>query len=404
MDEYISVYCINENNSNIKFDEKAGYKIVANVMGAFEWKTIRSVVELAKENNDEVVVILKEADNIGFLPDFDCLYESLVFAVEEGFHFIQLIGSLNFPYVSLNQSIAYVTDIKECSGFLITSALFDLFLEIDTKEIINVKLEVILNHIIFKKSAIMQRCAMEVKERCIHVIVPFRNIERYLHECCQSILTQNYRNFRVYFVDDCSTDGSLGQIPEDERFVVIKNSERKYALENILNVLEQQNIDDSDVVVILDGDDKLTHNYVFQLINEIYSDKGIKLTYGSLRFMNTMDKFGYCYTEEEFKNLRTAGWKASHLKTFKYEIYKAYKSYDPYLTHMKDKDGNVFMMPYDIALMFPLLEVSRFEGTFFVKDPIYMYRIHDDNDQFSNRELQQRGELEIRAKRSLLEV
>jgi glycosyltransferase involved in cell wall biosynthesis len=42
----------------------------------------------------------------------------------------------------------------------------------------------------------------------ISVIVPIYNVEKYLKRCIDSILDQEYENFEIILVDDCSTDNS----------------------------------------------------------------------------------------------------------------------------------------------------------------------------------------------------
>lgn len=42
----------------------------------------------------------------------------------------------------------------------------------------------------------------------ISIIIPVYNVEMYLAECVNSVLTQSYKNFEVLLIDDGSTDSS----------------------------------------------------------------------------------------------------------------------------------------------------------------------------------------------------
>lgn len=59
------------------------------------------------------------------------------------------------------------------------------------------------------------------------VIVPVYNCENYITRCLDSILCQNYSNFELICVDDCSTDGSLSILytyaEKDKRVTVIES-------------------------------------------------------------------------------------------------------------------------------------------------------------------------------------
>ncbi|MBO5525554.1 MAG: glycosyltransferase family 2 protein [Clostridia bacterium] len=57
------------------------------------------------------------------------------------------------------------------------------------------------------------------------IIVPIYNIEKYLRECIESVLTQDFLNYELILVDDGSTDRSVAICDEyackDERIIVI---------------------------------------------------------------------------------------------------------------------------------------------------------------------------------------
>lgn len=70
----------------------------------------------------------------------------------------------------------------------------------------------------------MSDSPMKKMSQTVSVIVPVYNVEKYLHECVDSILNQTYQNLEVILVDDGSTDnsGTICDIYEkDERVRVI---------------------------------------------------------------------------------------------------------------------------------------------------------------------------------------
>ena len=56
----------------------------------------------------------------------------------------------------------------------------------------------------------------------ISVIMPVYNVEKYLHECLDSVLAQTMRDFEVICVDDESTDGSVGILEEYAKHLCLK--------------------------------------------------------------------------------------------------------------------------------------------------------------------------------------
>ena len=63
----------------------------------------------------------------------------------------------------------------------------------------------------------------------VSVIIPVYNVEEYLAECLDSVISQTEKDIEIICVEDCSTDSSLAVLQEyakkDDRIVVIQNEE-----------------------------------------------------------------------------------------------------------------------------------------------------------------------------------
>ena len=89
------------------------------------------------------------------------------------------------------------------------------------------------------------------------IIVPVYNIENYITECIESIITQTYQNFELILVDDESTDKS-GEICDmyAKMYSKIKVIHKK---NGGLSSARNSGIDNSngEYLMFIDGDDKL---------------------------------------------------------------------------------------------------------------------------------------------------
>jgi glycosyltransferase involved in cell wall biosynthesis len=166
-------------------------------------------------------------------------------------------------------------------------------------------------------------------ENRIIVIVPFRNVAKYIQQCWQSLAEQEYGNYKLVFSDDCSSDGSLSLIPENEHSIRIRYDQRMYALANIYHSILRSQPEDEDIIAIVDGDDFLLHNRVFYKINEIYKQKDCLLTYGQYCTADGNMMYKTPYTKDEFRSLRTCDFRATHLKTFRFKLFKNFLKQDP---------------------------------------------------------------------------
>ncbi|MCL4360889.1 glycosyltransferase family 2 protein [Candidatus Dependentiae bacterium] len=212
------------------------------------------------------------------------------------------------------------------------------------------------------------------------IVIPTRNNENICIENLKSAICQNYPHFHVTIINDVSTDktGELLEkfIQENNLFnkiTILHNRERIGALANLYNFIHT--LDDNTVVVTLDGDDLLTNANVLDRIAREYLHHKAWLTYGQFIFMPNQTK-GFCrdYPKEIIKNrgFRRYTWLASHLRTFKVGLFKKIKKEDLMI------DGQFFVTAWDLAIMFPMLEMASKGHIRCIPDILYIYNTHDD--------------------------
>jgi len=164
------------------------------------------------------------------------------------------------------------------------------------------------------------------------VVVPVYNSEQWIEHCLSSIMNQNYDNFVVVVVDDCSDDNTWDLI-KGFNVVAQRNKERiGSGLGNIARGIFIGSDNKDDIIVTVDGDDYLASNEVLSYINDVYQED-VWLTYGSflplsgrykgtcqnLKETHTFDDNGKAITNHLTPaTYRKSGvWVTSHLRTFK---------------------------------------------------------------------------------------
>ena len=119
------------------------------------------------------------------------------------------------------------------------------------------------------------------------IITALYNVEQWIENAIKSVKAQNYKDFRHIIIDDMSSDNGAQVIKEsienDDRFIFIENTEKKFALGNIYDALASTNIEDEEIIVILDGDDWLACADCLSVINETYNKTNCLLTFGSYK-------------------------------------------------------------------------------------------------------------------------
>jgi glycosyltransferase involved in cell wall biosynthesis len=236
------------------------------------------------------------------------------------------------------------------------------------------------------------------------IVVPFYNVEKWIETCIQSIKKQTFTNFKCILVDDISSDNSYeiakNVIADDTRFVLVRNEEKKLALRNIYDGIQILNPDDEDIIVTIDGDDWLSRNDSLEILNKYYVEgQDTLVTYGTyIEFPSGNRPSNVSkYPEEVVKtnSFRKDIWRASHLRTFKYKIWKSIN-----LEDLQDSSGNFYKMAWDLAFMFPMLEMAGPRAKY-VREAIYCYNLVNPlNDHKVDHQLQLSLDNEIRNKKS----
>ena len=138
--------------------------------------------------------------------------------------------------------------------------------------------------------------------------------------CIESVKSQTYPYYRHRYI---------GADMKTAAEAVVWAGPRTSVDHSPLTVVENvyrywQTLRDSDVVVWLDGDDRLEHPGVLEFLARIYRERDPWLTYGSFRFEPPQEEayphFGMRY--QLGADVRGWQWRASHLKTFRAGLVK----------------------------------------------------------------------------------
>jgi hypothetical protein len=366
---------------------------------------LREAILKAIEQDEDVLLFSSNLRSLPKLP-FEIIHDTIIDLVSNGIYFL-FINVKCDKVIPINQNLSYINGIKQTDSFILTRPFYAIALGlIDCRDKYNCytinQFIALINVHQFKLS---ENYKIELNEHKIHVVSPFRNSDPFLVEYLNSVLSQQYNNYQVHLIDDCSTDSySLSKLLNNKVNLKV-NSFRKFALQNIIETLLMNNYEDEDIICLVDADDVLLHQHAFEIVNAIYKNNSkILLTYGAMTYYNSErknQKIGSMYKKEEFDQLRQSPWKVAHLRTFKYKLFKKLLAIDPELNNLRDESGEILKMPYDMALLFPLMELAGYTGVEFINTPLYAYRTHQNNDSAVYRNDQYYGELIVRRKKPL---
>ena len=217
--------------------------------------------------------------------------------------------------------------------------------------------------------------AKPIPEKRMVVVIPSYKNEKWVEKNLTSVLTQKYSNFRVIYIDDLSPDQTYMMVKRTvENFKaagkvsVLQNSIRKGALQNLYEAIHS--CSDDEIIVTLDGDDWFPNKTVLSYLNEIYSRKTpVWLTHGT--YISSHGAIGLSRSASKDTIKRNAfrtEFQPSHLRTFYAWLFKRIKKED--LLYK----GEFFPMAWDLAMMYPMLEMAGSRHAFISK-VMYIYNV-----------------------------
>tara|TARA_A100001515_G_scaffold46946_1_gene36959 strand:+ start:1941 stop:2690 length:750 start_codon:yes stop_codon:yes gene_type:complete len=231
------------------------------------------------------------------------------------------------------------------------------------------------------------------------IVMPFYNAQKWVSKSIKSVKLQNYNNFHCIVADDCSTDESYEickqAIGDDARFTLIRSETNLGPLGNAYEAAIKFGKSKDDIVVILDGDDFFYSPNTLQIISDTYDSNKCWMTYGSYINLSNkkIGKFSRKVPDRVIQEnlFRNYEWCTSHLRSYKFGLLQKVNRED-----LLDENGVYIRAAGDLALMFPLLEMSA-ERSQFVKDILYIWNdLNEMNEHKTKRELQIKSELYIR--------
>jgi len=213
-------------------------------------------------------------------------------------------------------------------------------------------------------------------EQKIVIISPTYNSEKYINNCIESVVSQDYDNYEMIVIDDASTDNTynIAKRWESDKIKVIRNEENKGAVRNQIESIRKYCKED-DIVMFLDGDDSfINDNEILHFYNNLY-DGTTEFTYGSCYSMvDRIPLIAQNYPEEikqkkEYRKYKF-NWNMpyTHLRTFKAGLLNGIDD-----SNFQDENKNWYKAGGDGSIFYSLIEQADPDKVKVVSDILYNY-------------------------------
>ncbi|KQC12336.1 MAG: hypothetical protein APR63_11395 [Desulfuromonas sp. SDB] len=213
----------------------------------------------------------------------------------------------------------------------------------------------------------------------ITLLMANHNNGMYIQQSVDSIIGQTSPLWKLIIADDQSTDNSREIYKKYERFPRIKILFNHQNLGYIKTLKKLIDLADTDIVGIIDPDDKLGKNCVEMVLDYYRRGPETGFLYTNFWYCDenlNIEKKGYCRAIPEGKTALKCDL-VSHFKTFRKSVYQKTAGLDESILYAEDKD-----------LVLKMEEVTKLH---FLDQELYYYRVklnsqsHGDKRKISKR-------------------
>ncbi len=193
-------------------------------------------------------------------------------------------------------------------------------------------------------------------------IISSYNNEKWVNKNLDSVIKQNYKKWRIIYVDDCSTDNTFDLVENyvkdnklETKITLIRNKENMK--QSYSRYIAFRQCQDNEICCLLDGDDWLYDNNVLDKLNNFYKENNVEVSYGNYCvYDNNTTKTGTIQPDIpsniiKSKLYRHFFWRTVHMRT---GLAKHFKSYP--IEYIKDHENNFFHSNTDVNEMMWVLE------------------------------------------------
>lgn len=127
---------------------------------------------------------------------------------------------------------------------------------------------------------------MNEKKR-FSVIIPGYNVQDYVSRAIESVLNQDFKDYELIFIDDCSTDNTSAVVSQYQGVKLIRNAENR-ASGGARNVgLDEAN---GEYIIFLDADDYLYENDVLTKVDKLIGSENVDVVYMGFKIGGNRDE------------------------------------------------------------------------------------------------------------------